>query len=200
MDKNFYNSITKRRTYYSIGKEEIVPKAKVEEIVYDAVNHTPSSFNSQSSRVVLLFNDEHNKLWEIVKSELRKILPDEAYNTSAQKIDNSFKSGYGTVLYLEDMNTVKSLQEQFPLYSDNFPIWSNQSSGMLQYVVWTALELEGLGASLQHYNPLIDEAVKKEWNVPSEYKLIAEMPFGRPLAPPDEKDFLPIETRVKIFG
>ena len=30
---------------------------------------------------------------------------------------------------------------------------------MLQLVVWTALEAEGLGATLQHYNPLIDDEV-----------------------------------------
>jgi len=200
MDKNFYNAITNRRTYYAIGKEKIADEFTIQKIVENAVNHTPSSFNSQSSRVVILFNDEHDKLWEIVKSELKKIVPEDAYETSRQKIDNCFKAGYGTVLYFEDTKTVEAMQAQYPLYSENFPIWSNQSSGMLQYVVWTALELEGLGASLQHYNPLIDEIVKKEWNIPSEYKLIAEMPFGKPLNPPDEKEFLPIETRVKVFG
>ena len=74
---------------------------------------------------------------------------------------DSFKAGYGTVLFLEDEAVVKSLQEQFAAYAENFPIWSNQASGMHQLVVWAALEAEGLGASLQHYNPLIDDEVKK---------------------------------------
>lgn len=74
---------------------------------------------------------------------------------------DSFKAGYGTVLFFEDQSIVKSLQEQFALYADNFPIWSQQTSGMHQLVVWTALEGEGLGATLQHYNPLIDDEVKK---------------------------------------
>ena len=34
------------------------------------------------------------------------------------------------------------------------------------------------GASLQHYNPLIDEAVAKQWHINPNWKLIAEMPFG----------------------
>lgn len=36
---------------------------------------------------------------------------------------------------------------------------------MHQLVVWTALETEGLGATLQHYNPIIDDEVKNEWNI-----------------------------------
>ena len=76
---------------------------------------------------------------------------------------NAFKSGYGTVLYFEDSEVVEELQEKFALYKENFPIWSQQSSGMLQFAIWTALEIEGFGATLQHYNPLIDEEVRKEW-------------------------------------
>ena len=54
----------------------------------------------------------------------------------------------------------------FPLYKDNFPIWSLQANGMLEFAVWTSLEAEGLGASLQHYNPLVDDGVKKAWSLP----------------------------------
>ena len=95
---------------------------------------------------------------------------------------DSFKAGYGTVLFFEDEAIVKSLQEKFVAYAENFPIWSHQASGMHQLVVWTGLEAEGLGASLQHYNPLIDDEVKQEWNVPANWKLIAQMPFGNPTA------------------
>ncbi|MNP03542.1 hypothetical protein D3C76_954300 [compost metagenome] len=70
---------------------------------------------------------------------------------------------------------------------------------MLQFVVWTALEIEGLGATLQHYNPLIDDEVKKTWNIPATWKLIAEMPFGNPLAPAGEKEYQPLEDRVKLY-
>ncbi len=70
---------------------------------------------------------------------------------------------------------------------------------MHQLVVWTALEAEGLGATLQHYNPLIDDEVKKEWNVPSNWKLIAQMPFGNPTAQPGDKEFKPLEDRIKFY-
>ncbi|WP_281241496.1 nitroreductase family protein [Sporomusa acidovorans] len=80
-----------------------------------------------------------------------------------------------------------------------FPVWSNQASGMLQFTIWTALELEGLGVSLQHYNPVIDDRVKREWDIPSNWKLIAQMPFGKPVAQPSPKECLPLEERVKFY-
>jgi uncharacterized protein len=47
---------------------------------------------------------------------------------------------------------------------------------------------------------LIDEEVKKEWNIPSNWKLIAQMPFGNPTAHPGEKEFQPVEDRVKFYN
>lgn len=49
------------------------------------------------------------------------------------------------------------------------------------------LEDTGLGASLQHYNPLIDDEVRKRWSLPREWKLIAQMPFGTPAGEPGER-------------
>jgi len=112
----------------------------------------------------------------------------------------AFKKAYGTVLFFEDQSVVQNLQERFPLYRDVFPLWSNQSAGMLNLVVWTALAENGLGASLQHYNPIIDAEVTKAFNLPSNWKLIAQMPFGVPNGPLNEKTNIPIAERVKVFG
>lgn len=106
----------------------------------------------------------------------------------------------GTILYFEDQAVVEGLQEQYPLYKDNFPIWSLQSAGILQYVIWVSLAQEGLGASLQHYNPLIDDEVKRQWNLPKQWKLLAQMPFGAPYAVPEDKEFAPLKERISIFS
>jgi predicted oxidoreductase (fatty acid repression mutant protein) len=199
MSKNFNEVVENRRSIYAIGKESPVSQKEIQEIVEHAVKYVPSAFNSQSARVVVLFGEQHDKLWDIAKEELRKIVPEEAFASTEEKI-NSFKNGYGSVLYFEDQAVVEGLQEQFALYKDNFPIWSLQSSGMLQFTVWSALEDAGLGASLQHYNPLIDELVKAEWKLPDKWKLLAQMPFGKPLAPAQEKTFAPLDSRVKVFN
>jgi predicted oxidoreductase (fatty acid repression mutant protein) len=69
---------------------------------------------------------------------------------------------------------------------------------MLQYIVWAGLESEGFGASLQHYAPVVEDDVRKKWDIPAEWSLIAQMPFGVPVAGPGEKEFLPLEDRVWI--
>lgn len=198
MSKDFYNAIKDRRTIYGISNESPISEDRIKEIINYAVKHTPSAFNSQSDRVVVLFGESHNKLWDITKETLRKIVPAENFSSTEQKI-NSFRNGYGTVLFFEDSSVVELLQQQFVLYKDNFPVWSLQSNGMLQHVIWTSLEIEGLGASLQHYNPLIDDEVKEQWHIPTNWKLLAQMPFGKPTAAPDEKQFQPLEMRVKFF-
>ncbi len=73
-----------------------------------------------------------------------------------------------------------------------------QSAGMLQYAVWTALSTEGMGASLQHYNPIIDAEVAQVFNVPKSWKLIAQMPFGSPTGEPDKLEYVDLENRVVV--
>lgn len=196
--KDYYSAVESRRSMYNINDEKIVPEQKIIEIVRHAVKHTPSSFNSQNGRAVILFGENHKGLWDITKNILSKRIPKERFASTEKKL-SSFASGYGTILFFEDLSIVENLQSRFPSYANNFPNWSLQSIGILQHIVWTGLELEGLGASLQHYNPLIDEEVKQRWNIQSSWRLVSQMPFGKPIAPADEKQFLPIEERVKIF-
>ncbi|MEK3882951.1 nitroreductase family protein [Paenibacillus sp. PL2-23] len=196
--KEFYAAVEARRSIYSISKEQVVSDERIQEVVSFAVKHTPSSFNSQSARVVVLLGEKHSKLWSITTETLKAIVPEDQFASTEDKM-KSFSAGYGTVLFFEDQEVVAGLQQQFPSYADNFPVWANQSNGMLQYVIWTSLELEGFGASLQHYNPLIDDKVKAEWDIPSSWKLLAQMPFGKPTAPPGDKTFKPLDERMKVY-
>jgi len=199
MTTPFIEALKQRRTYYALGKEPVTSDARVRELVEQAVLHVPSSFNSQSARVVILLGDQHDQLWDLIKAELQKIVSPENFPATEEKINSAFRSGYGSLLFFEDMQVVEALQQKFPAYSDKFPLWSLQSSGMLQLAIWTSLELEGWGASLQHYNPVIDHAVKQHWNIPESWQLISQMPFGKPLAQPGEKEFQPLSERVKYF-
>lgn len=199
MERNLKDALQHRRSYYELTPESPIDDAKIEEIIHFAIRHIPSAFNSQSTRLVLLLHEQHKAFWEIVKRTLQAIVPAEAFVATEQKIDRSFASGYGTVLYYEDTTVVRKLQEQFPTYADNFPIWSEHTSAMHQLAVWTMLEDMGLGASLQHYNPLIDEAVRSAWSLDPEWELVAQMPFGAPAGEPGPKEFQPLEGRVLVF-
>lgn len=195
--KSFDSAIETRRSIYGIGKNIPVGIERIQEIVEHAVRHVPSPFNSQSARALILFGKESDRFWSIVADALRPLVPPAAFSKTEEKI-SGFAAGAGTILFFEDMSVVTGLQERFPLYADNFPIWSLQSNGMLEFAVWTALANEEVGASLQHYNPLVDEAVSSTWNLSSSWKLLAQMPFGSIEVPPGEKDFLPIEQRVFV--
>ncbi len=198
MEFSLQEAVKSRRTYYAIGKGAVLPDNELIAALQEAVLRAPSAFNSQSARVVLLLGEEHDRLWDITRDILKGIVPPANFASTEEKLA-SFRSGHGTLLFFEEQDTVKGLQEQFPLYRDNFPIWSLESSGMVQYGAWMRLESLGYGASLQHYNPLIDEKVREAWKFPQSWKLLGEMPFGKPLAQPDAKTFLPIGERFRVF-
>ncbi len=200
MKRTFEEALINRRSYYLIENESPVADEEIVRIIHEAVKHVPSAYNSQTTRIVLLLNGEHKKLWQIVKNILKKMLTEEVYANTEKKIDTSFASGHGTVLFFEDTSVVSKFMEAYPLYSNNFMTWSQHTSAMHQFVIWTMLEDLGFGASLQHYNPLIDEEVKHTWHLPKEWTLIAQMPFGMPLSALGKKEMKPIEERVKVFG
>jgi len=197
--KEMKSAIEKRRSCYSLSAQSPITNSEIKELIDCAVLHIPSAFNSQSTRTVLLLEGQHQKFWELVKDELKKVVAPAAFHTTKEKIEQSFQAGYGTVLFYEDQRIVKSLQEQFPRYRANFPVWSEHTSAMHQLAVWMLLGEVGFGASLQHYNPLIDEVVAKTWNISSEWKMIAQMPFGLPLIEPGEKSMEPLDSRSLMF-
>ncbi|MDO4706403.1 MAG: nitroreductase family protein [Comamonadaceae bacterium] len=188
-----------RRSIYALGKNSSINKDQVIQIVEHALQHTPSAFNSQSTRALALFGIEHEKLWELAKEELEKVTPKEKFSATENRI-NGFKAAAGSVLFFEDQEVIKGLQEKFPLYAENFPIWSEQTNAMHQYAIWTALSAAGVGANLQHYNPLIDAKVSQTWDIPNHWKLRAQLIFGNILSPSGQKDFLPMENRLKVCG
>lgn len=199
MTNSIKEALLQRRTNYALSNGSPISDEDIEEIVKTAVLHVPSAFNSQSTRIVLLLGENHRKLWEITKDILRKIVPAAAFVQTEAKINGAFESGHGTILYYEDQAVVRGLQAQFAAYKDNFPIWSQHTSAMHQFAIWTMLTDAGFGVNLQHYNPLIDEEVAKAFDINPDWKLIAEMPFGVALQGPGEKQFAPLEDRLKVF-
>ncbi len=196
---NFLEAVENRRSRYAIDAEVTIGKEEIINIVQRSVKHAPSAFNIQSAKAVVLFEKESDRLWDLVADAMRGILPESALENTLAKLD-SFKAGYGTILFFDDTALTESLEKEFPAYAKNFRPWAEQANGIVQYIVWTALSEVGLGATLQHYSELIEDKVKESWNLPSTWRLIAQMPFGRPTAPANEKEFAPIDERVKIFG
>ena len=195
----FTDTLKNRRSIYHLGRNVSLSNEELTTFIKEAIKESPTAFNAQSTRAVILFGDAHEKLWEITEEALRPLTPAEAFPNTQNKLAG-FKNGYGTVLFFKDTDVVKGLQEQFELYADNFPDWSEQSNGIATANTWVALVDKGLGANLQHYNPVIDEAVAKEWNIPSNWKLRSQLVFGSPETPAGEKEYMNDADRFRVFG
>ena len=196
---NIKKIFEKRRSVYTLSPNSTLKNSQLIELLREIVRYVPSAFDSRSTRLVLLTGKAHQRLWEIVEEVLREIVAPEKFALTEQKIKTSFASGYGTILFFEDEAVVRSMQAHFPLYRDHFLSWSEHTSAMHQYAVWIALAEAGMGASLQHYNPLIDRRVCEEWQLPHSWRLIAQMPFGVASAPTPPKSLDGAEEQLKIF-
>ncbi|CAK7274569.1 type II nitroreductase [Sporothrix epigloea] len=188
-----------RRSYYALSKDLPISKDRIQDIVKAAIRQVPSSFNSQSNRVVILFGDEHVKFWSIVREALQPFITPETSEKTNTRLA-LFEASAGSILFYEDQTVVENFQIKFASYADRFPGWAQQSDAMLQFALWTALEAEGLGANLQHYNPLVDEKVAATWKIPSTWKLNAQLVFGARSGEASPKEQIPIDDRLKVYG
>ena len=199
MNSQFNSLAANRRSIYALGDNLSQTPEEIFNLVKQTIKNSPTAFNSQTVRAVVLFGKSSDKVWEIVEDALREIAKSpEAFEQTKAKID-SFKAGYGTILYFTDTTIVHQLENDYPSYAANFANWAEQGLGGAQQAVWTALAEQGIGASLQHYNPLIDDAIHQAFNLPADWELRAEMPFGSIEAPAGEKAHLDDEEMFKLI-
>lgn len=196
--KDFLELIRGRRSVYALNTNTAVSKKQIMNVIERCVYEAPSAFNSQSPRIVVLFGNGSKKFWNLTMDSLRKIVPPDKFKPTEEKI-NSFMQGIGTVLFYEDDDITRALQEKFPTYKEKFPQWAEHNNAILQYMVWAGLTELGLGANLQHYNPLVDESAAVAFNIPKNWRLIAQMNFGAVVRPADEKSHEPLKERIKVF-
>ena len=189
----------KRRSIYALGKDLELSNQELIETIQGAVLNTPTAFNSQTSRVVILLDEESDALWnEIAYSELEKVTPAEAFEATKERLAG-FAQAKGTILFYEDQDVVKGFQEQFPLYAENFPIWSEQGHGIALCATWLALAEKKIGMNVQHYNPLVDEQLAEKYDIPANWKLRAQASFGQIVAAAGDQ-YIQTEGRFKVFG
>lgn len=197
----YVDAVVQRRSYYLLEDRAVVDDSHVVKLVDELLMVMPSPFNVQSARVVLLLGEHHRQLWQFVAEALYPLISEERFQATKRKIELSFASGHGTLLFYEDVAALNKLREHYPAYANNVDVWSEQSSGMLQFAMWTGLEAMGYGASLQHYGNLIHHAVAERWQINPDWRLVAEMPFGAALDTPKERvQTTPPVSRRLIYG
>lgn len=92
----FLTAVAARRSVYALAKESPIPNERILEIVNEALLHAPSPFNVRSARCIVLFGDEHEKLWQNAYKVTEEATP-QAIGILGPKI-KGFEAAYGTVI------------------------------------------------------------------------------------------------------
>ena len=195
---NYIDIIKQRRSLYDLHKHLPISENKLMRILEDVITESPTAFNMQSSHVIVLMDGQHERLWNIVTKTLKDIVPSNKFEPTQKKMD-MFSNAKGTILFFENTQIIEQLKLDYPLYKDQFDNFALRGMGILQGNIWNALAEVEIGASLQHYNPLIDEAVKEEWDVPEHYQLSAQMVFGGIGSIPEPKEKVDVHTRINLY-
>ena len=57
----------KRHSIYALGENLPLTQNEVYELVTDTIQSSPTAFNSQTVRAVVLFGEKSNRVWDIVE-------------------------------------------------------------------------------------------------------------------------------------
>lgn len=193
MSANSYlKAISSRRTVYAL-KPTLpagVTLQDVQAVVQAIIKDTPTSFNSQVNRAIILTGAEHRRVWDQVVNGI----PSE----SGKKRPTSVRDeAFGSVIFFTDDKTTEQLQAKFPAWASAFPQFADHSSGAAQIHTWTALKQLGIGGHLQHFNGYVKSALPE--SIPLEWQVHGQLVFGEPAVESlPEKTY--IDNPVKVFS
>ena len=193
----FREAVSARRSEYLLDAQGVDADSVVS-VLRGIAGKVPSSYNVQSTRMFVLAGEDHRRLWGIVEDVLRERSGDpERFKRTHEKLAG-FSAAAGTILFYEIDARTEELIEKYPSYRNLFPQWAEHGNAMMQFASWVAIRDMGLGANIQHYNPIIDSRVADEFGIPEGYRLIAQMVFGRVVAPAGPKSKLSGEEIVRV--
>lgn len=86
-----------RRSIYALTNESVISDERIEEIISEVIMHTPSPFNCQSARMLVLLKEQHEKLWDLALEIATATVPPEQLETLYKPRIALFRAGYGTV-------------------------------------------------------------------------------------------------------
>lgn len=190
MSAPYLKAIASRRTIYALKPElpSGVTLADVQATIQSVVRETPTAFNSQPNRALILTGAAHRRVW----SSVTDAIADEAGKKRPASVRDE---AYGSVIFFTDDTVTEKLQKDFPAWAAAFPQFADHTSGAAQIQSWTAIETEGLGAHLQHYNGYVKAALPD--SIPKSWSVQAQLVFGAPAAPAGEKAYA--DNKVEIL-
>lgn len=194
----FVDLAEKRRSIYALGTDSNYSKKDIENRIREVVKQVPSAFNSQTTRVVVLFDSANEKFWNHIYDVQQNVLEGDMWDMMSGIITGA-KNGIGTVLFFEDKEAVEGM----PAQGVRQEAYKQNNNANAQYAVWLALAEMDLGASLQHFNvgyeQGFDKGTKEMFHLPESYEMLAQMPFGSVEQQAGEKEHIDTDVQVKVF-
>lgn len=195
----FTELVKNRRTQYVIGKNTELSNEEITTYITNIVKDVPTAFNSQTTRVAIVFGEESVKLWDHILDVQKDVLQGEMWDMMSGVMEGA-KNGIGTVLFFEDLEAVKAM----PVNGTRGEAYKQNNNANTQYATWLGLTQLGLGGSLQHFNvgyeQGFDKSVKKLLGLPEHWELQAQMPFGSIEGEVAEKEYIADNDRVRVIG
>ena len=90
-------AVKHRHSVYALNNKSPISDARLEEIIKDTMCNVPSSFNAQTTRLVVLLRGEHRAFWEITKEVLRPHAHSEEGAKKTEEKLEGFAKAFGTV-------------------------------------------------------------------------------------------------------
>ena len=92
--KSFLDAVESRRSIYAISPENApASNERVVEIVSHVLKHSPSSYNSQTARAVVIFDDHHRQYWDAAAAAVEKVVPPEFWSGMLSGAIKAFRNG-----------------------------------------------------------------------------------------------------------
>jgi hypothetical protein len=194
----FLDLVENRRTIYALGKNTDFSQEEIEDQVRKVIKQVPSASNSQTTRVVVLFDEANEKFWDHIYDVQKDVLEGEMWDMMSGVMVGA-KDAVGTVLFFEDLDAV----EKMPAQGVRQKVYKQNNSAIAQYALWLALREMDLGASLQHFNVGyehgFDKGTKEMFDLPESYEMLAQMPFGSIEQETGPKEHIDSDEQVKVF-
>jgi hypothetical protein len=96
----YLEAVKHRRTVYGVTDNVSVSDDRIIEIVNEVIQTIPSSWNSQSTRIVVTLGKEHKKFWDVVIATAKPFMLENQSEEDWKRNEARFKSfqaAYGTV-------------------------------------------------------------------------------------------------------
>lgn len=179
--EGYLDYVKQRRSIRNLRHDD-VSDATIRHIV-EAARWSPSSFNSQPVRLVVL-KARHGEFWDFAEEQLRAKLTGDQLTRALSRLPG-YRAGVFTLLFFEDSTVAAN-----PPAGANPTVWQSfavQAIGIAQVNVWNAVAAAGLATSDQHINYQIgDEALRSFLDLPETWVSYCVFPVGYPNETPAE--------------